>query len=101
MFSLPNLSRITPVWTVQAPAFDGAIPAAPAPSTTSSADSPGGGNGGGPDEDTPEDRDAMDAAGAPEADPTPPTTGKLSYLLFESSRIAALIFSCCLCYSRP
>eukprot|EP00903_Cladosiphon_okamuranus_P022322 g20528.t1 len=53
-----------------APAFDGAIPSAPA-------DSPVGENGGGPDEDTPEDRDAMDVSEAPEANPAPPTTSKL------------------------
>eukprot|EP00903_Cladosiphon_okamuranus_P019547 g17978.t1 len=77
-----------------APAFDGAIPSAPAPSTTpsadsaessssstesapsapSSTDSPGGEDGGGPDEDTPEDRDAMDVSEAPEANSAPPTT---------------------------
>lgn len=74
MFSLPNPSLSFGI--VQAgevaPAFDGAIPSgsassAPsstdsAPSAPSSADSPGGGNGGGPDEDTPEDRDAMDVS---------------------------------------
>eukprot|EP00903_Cladosiphon_okamuranus_P011968 g11240.t1 len=77
-----------------APAFDGAIPSTPSPSTTpsadsaesspsstdsapsapSSADSPGGGDGGGPDEDTPEDRDAMDVSEAPVANPAPPTS---------------------------
>lgn len=101
MFSLPNLSRITLVWTVQAgevaPAFGGAIPSASAPSTTpsadsaesspssadstesspsstdsapsapSSTDSPGGENDGGPDEDTSEDREAMDVSEAPDA----------------------------------
>lgn len=64
----------------QAAPFDAGLPPA-APEGLDDMDASethgAGGNGSGPDDDTPEDRDAMDVPEAPEANPAPPTTGKL------------------------